>query len=357
MKTLRGTWRRPSVRLALAVLAVIALLAVAGAALAPHDPLTQRPEDLLQGPGAGHLLGTDYLGRDVLSRLLAGTGRSVVGALEAVGTAILLGVLPGLASVWFGRTVEWTAQRAADTLMTMPFTVFAIAVVGALGNGMHQAMLALGLLFAPLYFRVTRAAALGLKQAQYVEAAELMGASRRWILRTHIWSKILPTLAVTTAQAVGQALLVVASLTFLGLGVQPPAPTWGGMLAADLGYLAQQPWAPLLPGAAIMLTVGALNLLADAIRDGGTADHRALARGTSPWRRGRRTRAVPGPAARDAGPDGRILRPADPHQTEAGAGADATAGTGAGAPGARRAEEAHASRHTPDKEAEQRATA
>ncbi|OON82560.1 ABC transporter permease [Streptomyces tsukubensis] len=277
MRTLRRTWRLPTAKTALAVLAVIALLAVAGDALAPHDPLGQHPDDMLQGPSGAHLLGTDYLGRDVLSRVLAGTRLSVVGALEAVGSALVLGVIPGVASVWLGRTVEWSAQRAADTLMVMPFTVFAIAVVGALGNGMHQAMLALGVLFAPLYFRVTRAAALGLKQAQYVEAAELMGASRRWILRTHIWGKILPTVAVTTAQAVGQALLVVASLTFLGLGVQPPAPTWGGMLASDLGFLAQQPWAPLIPGAAIMITVGALNLLADAVRDSAGAPLDSLA--------------------------------------------------------------------------------
>ncbi|MCW2873089.1 ABC transporter permease [Actinacidiphila oryziradicis] len=269
MNTLRRAWRLRTARIALVVLAVVAALAVAGGTLAPYDPLAQDTADLLHGPSAHHLLGTDYLGRDVLSRLLAGTALSVAGALEAVGAAALVGVVPGLASVWLGRGVEWTALRVVDALMTLPFTVFAIAVVGALGNGMHQAMLALGVLFSPLFFRVTRAAALGLKQAQYVEAAELMGASRRWILRVHIWGKILPTVAVTTAQATGQALLVVASLTFLGLGVQPPDPTWGGMLASDLGYLAQQPWAPLFPAAVIMITVGALNLLADAIRDSG----------------------------------------------------------------------------------------
>ncbi|MEW2547377.1 ABC transporter permease [Streptomyces sp. NPDC047002] len=295
MRTLRRTLRQPSARLALAVLLVVAVVALAGGALAPHDPLGQRPEDLLQGPSGRHPLGTDYLGRDVLSRLLAGTGRSLAGALEAVGSAMVLGVLPGIASAWWGRGFAWASQRAADTLMIMPFTVFAIAVVGALGNGMHQAMLALGLLFAPLYFRVTRAAALGLRQAQYVEAAELMGASRGWVLRTHVWGKVLPTVAVTTAQAVGQALLVVASLTFLGLGVQPPAPTWGGMLASDLGYLTQQPWAPLVPGAAIMVTVGALNLLADAIRD-------SSAPGARP--RGRRWLAAPRPAAAARAADG-----------------------------------------------------
>ncbi|WP_202532303.1 ABC transporter permease [Streptomyces sp. SID3212] len=311
MRTLRRTWRLRSARIALAVLAVVALLAIAGGAVAPHDPLAQSPADMLHGPSAGHPLGTDYLGRDVLSRVLAGTGRSVVGALEAVGAAMLLGIVPGIASVWLGRTVEWTAQRAADTLMIMPFTVFAIAVVGALGNGMHQAMLALGVLFAPLYFRVTRAAALGLKQAQYVEAAELMGASRWWILRVHVWGKILPTVAVTTAQAVGQALLVVASLTFLGLGVQPPAPTWGGMLASDLGYLSQQPWAPLIPGAAIMLTVGALNILADAVRDSG---------GTSAAERPKRARRLRGPRGAGSGPTSRptpVNRPEPPARAPA----------------------------------------
>lgn len=267
MTTVRRTLQPVSARVASVVLVLVAVCAVTGGLLAPHDPLAQSPADMLQGPSGQHLLGTDYLGRDVLSRLLAGTGLSVAGALESVAAALVIGALPGVASVWSGRAAEWTALRVTDTLMIMPFTVFAIAVVGALGNGMHQAMLALGLLFAPLYFRVTRAAALGLRRAQYVEAAELMGASRWWVLRVHIWGKILPTVAVTTAQAIGQALLVVSSLTFLGLGVQPPAPTWGGMLASDLGYLAQQPWAPLVPGAAIMITVGSLNVLADAIRD------------------------------------------------------------------------------------------
>jgi peptide/nickel transport system permease protein len=268
MRTFRNTWRVPIARWALGVLLVVAVLAVFGGQLAPQDPLAQDTAHVLQGPSGAHLLGTDYLGRDVLSRLLSGTGLSVAGALEAVGAALVLGIIPGLASLWLGRAFEWTALRAVDSLMSMPFILFVIAAVGVLGNGLTQAMLALGVLLAPLFFRVTRAAALGLRQVPYVEAAELMGATRSWVLRRHIWSKVLPTVAVTTAQALATALLTVASLTFLGLGVQPPSPTWGGMLASDLGFLAQQPWAPLLPGALVMVTVGALHLLADAIRDG-----------------------------------------------------------------------------------------
>ncbi len=240
-----------------------------GGTLAPHDPLAQDTSAVLQGPSGAHWLGTDYLGRDVLSRLIAGTGRSVLGALEAVGIGLLLGVLPGLASLWLGRVYEWVSLRIVDAFMTLPYVVFAVAVTGFFGNSLNAAMMAVGVLIAPLYFRVTRAAAIGLTRTQYVEAAELYGASRRRILRRHLWSKILPTLAVTTAQALASALLIVSSLAFLGLGVEPPLPTWGELLSSDLDFLAQQPWAPLFPGLLIMLVAGSLNALADAVRDTG----------------------------------------------------------------------------------------
>ena len=263
---LRNLWAVPSARLALVVLAGVAFLALFGEALAPHDPLQQYTDRVLEGPSADHLLGTDYVGRDVLSRLMAGTRLSVVGAAEAVLIGGLLGVPTGLASAWLGPRLEWLTLRVSDTLVVLPFTVFAIAVAGTLGNGLQQAMFAIGVLISPIFFRVTRAAALGLRKQQYVEAAELMGASEWWTLRTHIWSKVLPNVAVTAAHATGAALLVVASLSFLGLGVTPPAPTWGGMLASDLDYLAQQPWAPVYPALLMMATVGSLNLLADAVR-------------------------------------------------------------------------------------------
>jgi len=287
MTAVRRLWALPSARFALVVLAGVALLVLLGEALAPHDPLRQYTDRVLEGPSADHLLGTDYVGRDVLSRLMAGTRLSVVGAAEAVLIGAALGVPTGLASAWMGRRLEWLTLRVSDTLVILPFTVFAIAVAGTLGNGLQQAMIAIGVLVSPLFFRITRSVSLGLRKAQYVEAAELMGASHWWTLRTHIWSKVLPNVAVTCAQATGAALLVVASLSFLGLGVTPPDPTWGGMLSSDLGYLAQQPWAPVFPGLLMMATVGSLNLLADAIRDvtgvaGATA---GLRRRAAPTRR------------------------------------------------------------------------
>jgi peptide/nickel transport system permease protein len=267
--TLRRALRSTGARIALAVILLIVVLAVFGGALAPQNPLTQNTNAVLQGPSGAHWLGTDYLGRDVLSRLMAGTGRSVVGALEAIGIGLLFGVLPGLASLWLGRGYEWVSLRIVDAFMTLPYVVFAVAVTGFFGNSLTAAMTAVGMLIAPLYFRITRAAALGLTRTQYVEAAELFGSSRRRVLRTHLWGKILPTLAVTTAQALAAALLIVSSLAFLGLGVEPPLPTWGELLSSDLAYLSQQPWAPLFPGLLIMLVAGALNAFADAIRDTG----------------------------------------------------------------------------------------
>ncbi|HET6938735.1 MAG TPA: ABC transporter permease [Nocardioides sp.] len=273
MNTLRNLFRIPVARVALAVLFVVVLVAVFGGHLAPHDPLEQDPA-ILQGPSAQHWLGTDYVGRDVLSRLMAGTRLSVIGALEAVAVGLVLGVPTGLLSVWLGRAGEWVSLRVSETLMILPFTVFAIAVAGTLGNGLHQAMIAVGVLTSPAFFRITRAVALGLRTTQYVEAAELMGASRWWTLRTHIWSKVLPNVAVAAAHAMGSALLVVASLAFLGLGIIPPTPTWGGMLSADLGFLEQQPWAPIFPGVLLVLTVGSLNILADCIREASAGEAR-----------------------------------------------------------------------------------
>jgi peptide/nickel transport system permease protein len=263
--------RLPSARIAIGILAVIAFLAAFGSVLAPQNPLAINANALFQGPGAHHLLGTDYLGRDVLSRLMAGTRLSVLTAVEAVGIGLVLGAIPGIATVFMGHWFDFAANRVSDALMTFPSIFFVVAVVAALGNGLQQAMIPVGILIAPAFFRVTRAATLEHARAQYVEAAELLGASKLHVIRVHVLRKVLPNIAVTTAAATAGALLSVTFLTFLGLGVQPPTPTWGGVLSSDLDYLSQAPWAPFIPGLLIAITVGALNALADAFRDRGSA--------------------------------------------------------------------------------------
>jgi peptide/nickel transport system permease protein len=259
--------RLPSAQIALVILTAILVLTAFGSVLAPQNPLAIDSNALFEGPGRAHLLGTDYLGRDVLSRLMAGTRLSVLTALEAVGIGFVAGVPLGVATVFLGRAFDFIANRVADALMTLPSVFFAVAVTAALGNGLVQAMFPVGILLIPYFFRITRAATIEFARAQYVEAAELLGGSKAHVIRVHVVRKVFPTIAVTTATLVGAALLSVSFLTFLGIGVQPPTPTWGGVLSSDLNYLNLAPWAPFIPGGLIAVTVGALNALADAYRD------------------------------------------------------------------------------------------
>jgi peptide/nickel transport system permease protein len=262
-------------RIAFAILVAIALLAIFGPLLAPQDPLAAS-DNTLAGISGAHWLGTDYLGRDVFSRLLDGSRVSVVGSLEVALMALVVGAIPGILSVYLGRVFEWLTLRLADTLVALPLLLFAVAVTALLGNGITQAMFVTGALVSPLFYRVARAATLAVARSQYVEVALISGASLGWIVRRHVWVKVLPPIAVVFAQTIGVGFVIVSSLSFLGIGVQPPAPTWGGLLAVDLGYLSYQPWAPFAPALLIMVTVWASNLLADAIRDVSGEAGRAL---------------------------------------------------------------------------------
>jgi peptide/nickel transport system permease protein len=272
---LRGILRLPSARLALALLAAILLLGLLGPRLAPQSPLTSSSE-ILRHPSAHHLLGTDYLGRDVLSRLLCGSPVSVFGAILVAFIALCVGVLPGILSVYLGSAFEWLSLRFFDALIALPFLLFAVAMTALLGNGVVQAMVAVGILLSPGTFRVSRAAALSVARSQYIESALLCGASTTWIVRRHVWSKVLPPISIALASATGHGLLVVSSLAFLGIGVRPPEPSWGGLLASDLGYLSYRPYAPLFPTFLILLAVWSLQLLADAIRDVAGESGRAM---------------------------------------------------------------------------------
>ncbi|MFH8249620.1 ABC transporter permease [Microbacterium sp. B2969] len=267
--------RLPSARIAVAMLAFIALITILGPSIAPYDPLENTP-DALAGPSFAHWLGTDYLGRDVLSRILAGAPLSVVSTVLVATIALVVGAVPGILSVYLGSVFEWVSLRVVDTFIALPFLVFAVAMTALLGNGIVQAMVAVGLLVSPLFYRVARSATLSVARSQYVEAAILSGASTGWIVRKHVWGKILPPIAIALATTLGIGLIVIASLQFLGIGVQPPTPTWGGILASDLGYLQQQPWAPVFPTALILITVLAFNMLADAIRDAAGESGRTL---------------------------------------------------------------------------------
>lgn len=265
----------PAGRFAVGLVLLIAGLAAFGPLLAPYDPLAGS-NTILAGPSAQHLLGTDYLGRDTLSRLLHGSTLSVLSAVQVGVIALVVGAVPGILSVYLGRVFEWFTLRFVDTLIALPFLVFAVAVTALIGNGITQAMFVVGVLTAPAFYRVARAATLSVANSQYVEAALLSGASIGWIVNKHVWNKVLPPIAVTLANTIGIGLVAVAGLSFLGIGVQPPTPTWGGMLASDLGYLGFRPFAPVIPSTLVMITVWAFNLLADVIRDVSGESGRAL---------------------------------------------------------------------------------
>jgi peptide/nickel transport system permease protein len=281
---IRRVLSQPTGRLAVGILSVIVFLAIFGSVIAPYSPLANSATQLAHISGS-HWLGTDYLGRDTLSRILAGSRASVVGAIEVAVIALFVGAIPGVLSVYLGRVFEWVTLRLVDTLISLPFLLVAVAVTALLGNGITQALLVVGVLLAPNFYRVSRAAALSVAHSQYVEAAQISGASTAWIVRRHVWSKVLPPISISMAYTVGAGFVVVSSLSFLGIGVQPPAPTWGGMLSSDLNYLSYQPWAPVAPALLIIATVWACNLLADAIRDVSGEAGRAAVNMRPKWRR------------------------------------------------------------------------
>jgi peptide/nickel transport system permease protein len=267
MSLFRATFRSRLTRICGITLVVIAVVAVFANLVAPTNPYQQDITHLLAPPSWHHLLGTDYLGRDTLSRIILGTRISLIGALEAVGIGATVGVVPGILSVFLGRWPQFLVLRITDTFMTLPPIVFTIGVVAVFGNTQAIAMAGIGLLFSPHFFRVTRAATLGFGNTQYVEAAQLFGMTRRRIILQHVWRKVLPTVAVTIASSIAAGILIVSSLSFLGVGAQPPMPTWGGMLSEDMNYLAQNSYEAIFPGLAIVITVFALGIVADGLRD------------------------------------------------------------------------------------------
>jgi peptide/nickel transport system permease protein len=283
VRLLRQTFASPLARVAGLVILSVALIALCGAWLRPDSPTAQDPNALFAGPGSAHWLGTDNLGRDTLSRLIDGTRLTFEGALASMLIGLLLGAIPGMASAFLGRATQFVSMRIVDAMLAFPPIIFAIAVIGAFGTGRFTASVAIGVLLAPRFFRIVRAETLGLVGSQYVEAAELVGASKPQILRVHVFRKILPTIAVTSATTMAEALLAVSALAFLGLGPPAPAATWGGMLADDLTYLSQDTYAAIWPGLAIMVTVAALNVIADGMRDSSTV--RLPAKRLRPWQR------------------------------------------------------------------------
>lgn len=263
---------------ALAILLLLVLAAIAAPRIAPFDPLAQDLQDTLQGPTSEHWLGTDELGRDVLSRMLFAARVSLVAAAQAVLLAIALGVLPGLIAGFLRGWVDAVISRITDAVMSFPPLLLAIAIVGVFGPSLTNAMLAVGVIFAPRFLRVTRGAVLAVREETFVEASRSIGTPVLRIIATRILPNILSPLLVQTSLALGFAMLAEASLSFLGLGVQPPDASWGAMIGRAYRFLAQTPTLVIFPGIAIAVCVLAFNILGDGLRDSFGRDTRGAGR-------------------------------------------------------------------------------
>jgi peptide/nickel transport system permease protein len=267
----RRAWRRLwRARLAApsAAVALLAVLAAAGAGyLAPSSPIRGDLSDALRAPSTAHWLGTDDLGRDELARLLFGARVSLVAGLISVGLAASAGVPAGLVAGYAGGPADETLMRIVDAILAFPPLVLALAISAALGPGLTSSMLAIGFVTIPAFARLTRGQVLAVRHLDFVESARAAGAAAPRVVTVHILPNALSPLIVQASLSVAFAILTEASLSFLGLGVQPPTPSWGSMLLTGKNYITSAPWLSLVPGAAIFMTVMSFNLLGDAIEE------------------------------------------------------------------------------------------
>lgn len=278
-----------------AVLAVVAFVAVAGHWIAPYDPTVGDISDALAPPGPDHWLGADYLGRDTLSRLIDGARVSMIAGVEATAVALFLGCTIGMVSGLVGGGVDRVVMRVIEGISAIPAIVLAIAIIAALGSGLKSSMLAVGIAFAMGVARLARGLTLAERERLYVDGARVIGAGRLRLLRRHIAPNIAAPIGVEATLVFAHAIAIEAALSFLGLGTQPPAASWGVMLSTAQRTMREEPFQTLPPGLALVLTVLALNIVGDALfrrRQGGGADNptgylepiqvRSARQGTSP---------------------------------------------------------------------------
>ena len=258
---------RPATVIAAAVVLAFIGIALGAAHLAPFDPTATDFAAVRKAPSAVHLLGTDEVGRDVLSRLIWGARASLLAGVIPVTLAVSLSIPLGLLAGYTGGWLDSWMMRLNDAMLAIPFLIVAIALAAFLGPSLRNAMIAIGIASLPTFVRLARGTVLALKTEDYVEAARALGCSRPRIAGRHILPNMLPPLIIQSSIAVAAAIIAEASLAFLGLGQQPPAPSWGSMLNAAQRYLSQAPWMALYPGLTIFAIVMALTVLGDGLRD------------------------------------------------------------------------------------------
>lgn len=253
--------------LGLALVALFLLMALVGPYVAPYDPVAQQVDAAFQPPSRAHWFGTDSLGCDVASRVLAGARYSVPTGFLVVAAAAVVGVLVGAIAGFVGGRVDEVLMRTTDLFLAFPSLILAMAIAGALGPSLANALAALAVTWWPAYARLVRAEVLRLRQAQYVEAARALGVPPARILGLHILPNCIVPVVVQATLDLGAVILTASSLSFIGFGAQPPTPEWGAMINAGRSYMVSYPWVVAFPGAAVFLCVMGFNLLGDGLRD------------------------------------------------------------------------------------------
>lgn len=251
------------------VLAVLVIaVAVFAPVIAPYDPITD--EDVfnrLQGPSADHVLGVDERGRDVLTRIIFGARVSLIVGVSSVALGMVLGTLMGIIAGYKGGNVEYAIMRVVDVLLSFPTLVMGVIVMAVLGSGMVKLILAIGIVMSPRFARIAHGPTLAVREKDYVEAARSIGASDYRLLRYHILPNIVGDVLVMASLWTATAIRIEANLSFIGLGVPPPTPTWGNMIRDGVAWLTSSPYLSVFPGLAILITVLAFNMIGDGLRD------------------------------------------------------------------------------------------
>lgn len=266
-KVLRRFRRNSLAVFGLILVAVFVLLAIAAPWLAPYSPKTISYTAILNAPSGEYLFGTDDLGRDVFSRTLVGARVSLGIGFFSVLIAAVVGTLVGIVSGYLGGWVDEVIMRVVDAMMALPFLVLAIVLSAVLGASLQNTILAISIVSIPAFARISRGEAVAIKEREFIQAATALGGRSWRIVTRHVLPNISGPLIVQATLSTAQAILTESSLSFLGLGVQPPTPAWGSMLNTAKGYLETAPWMALYPGAAIFLIVLALSLLGDGLRE------------------------------------------------------------------------------------------
>jgi peptide/nickel transport system permease protein len=266
-RAIRRFRRHKGALLALAVIAIFVSAAVLAPLISPYDPDLQTWTAVRKAPSALHWFGTDDVGRDVFARVIFGARASLLAGVISVAIAMLVGVPVGLISGYLGGFIDALFSRITDALLACPFLILAIAFAAFLGPSLGNAMIAIGITTTPIFIRLTRGQVMVVKVEDYVEAARAVGNPHWRIALVHILPNILPALLVQATLSIAAAIIAEAALSFLGLGQQPPAPSWGSMLNAAQRFLVNAPWMAIWPGLAIFLTVLSFNLVGDGLRD------------------------------------------------------------------------------------------